>query len=292
MILVTGATGGLGKATIDALLKIVPASEITGLARDLSKATDLLKTGIQVKEGNYLDYASLVQAFEDVNKLILISAPTFTDRTSQQINVIKAAVQAGVKHVIYTGIQRKENSKWIIPMVTESDMATEKALEESGLFYTIVRNNIYADVLPFFLGDLTAISQVSFPSGNGKVSFVARTEFGEALANLVTQENHNNKIYTLTNAESLTFAEIAEIISGLSGTPVDFEDISREDYVNLRVEAGIPRLAAEFAADWAGAIQEGEFGEVKSDLEHLLGRKPIALKDFLQATFFAMAEGN
>ncbi len=285
MILVTGATGGLGRATVDALLKKIPAGEIIALVRDLEKATDLIEKGVKVIEGDYFDYDSLVKAFEGVEKIVLVSAPTFTDRVTQQANVIKAAKEAGVSHIIYTGMQRKNDDSWIIPMVTESDKETEQLLVESGLQYTIVLNNVYADVIPFFIGNPAEISEVKFPSGDSKISFVARDEFGEALANLVTENGHENKVYILSNVESWSFAEIAEMLSGISGKKIDFVNISKEEYINKKEQEGYPGPVAEFATEWANAAIAGELDEVYPALEILLGRKPQSLNDFLKRYF-------
>lgn len=285
MISVTGATGGLGRATVDALLKKIPAGEIIALVRDLGKATDLIEKGVNVKEGDYFDYNSLVKAFEGVEKIVLVSAPTFTDRVIQQANVINAAKEAGVSHVIYTGIQRSKDSTWVVPMVTESDSETEQLLIGSGLKYTIVLNNIYADVIPFFIGNPAEITEVKFPSGDSKISFVARDEFGEALANLVTENGHENKVYTLSNKESWSFADIAAMLSDISGKKMDFVNVSKEEYINIKEQEGYPKPAAEFAVDWANAALAGELDEVNPALEILLGRKPQSLNDFLKRYF-------
>lgn len=285
MILVTGATGGLGRATIDSLVKKIPAKEIIALVRDSEKAADLIEKGVVIKEGDYLDYNSLVAAFQGVEKVILISAPTFTDRITQQTNVINAAKEAGVSHLIYTGIQRKKDDSWIVPMVTESDKITEQLLIESGVDYTIVLNNIYADVIPFFIGNPATISEVKYPSGDAKISFVAREDFGEALANLVIQSGHENKIYTLSNSESWSFADIAAILTEISGRKIDFINVSREEYINLKEKEGYPKPVAEFAVEWANAALAGELDEVNPALEILLGRKPSSLKDFLKRYF-------
>lgn len=285
MILVTGATGGLGKATIEALLRKVSPTQIAGMARDVDKASALTERGVVVRQGDYFSYESMVQAFTGVKTLVLVSAPTFSDRETQHHNAIKAAKDAGVSHVIFTSIQRKENSRWIIPMVTESDKDAEQKLKESGLDYTIVLNNIYTDVLDFFIGDPTRISKIEFPAGDGKISFVTRVDFGEALANIATQQGHKNKTYTLSNSEALSFAQIAAMISELRGQNVEYVNVSREAYIDAKVALGFPRPVAAFAADWADAVRVGELGEVHLTAEQILGRKPATLKEYLKANF-------
>jgi NAD(P)H dehydrogenase (quinone) len=287
MILVTGATGGLGKATIDKLVELVAPGEIKALVRDASKAENLVEQGINIAIGDYLDYDSLINAFQGVDTVILISAPVFSDRETQQRNAINAAVSAGVGHFILTGIQRKENSDWIIPMVTESDLDSEKLLKESGLSYTIVLNNIYSDVLSFLMGVNPAQTSVlEMPAGDGKVSFTTRADFGEGLAILALQDGHQNKTYTFTNSESLSFGEIAEIISELSGRTVPYVNVDREDYVSKLVAGGLPEPVADFLACWPDAIRVGEMEKTFPILTELLGHEPTSLRNYLKEEYF------
>ncbi len=101
-ILVTGATGGLGKAVVEQLLKNGGADQLSVLARDPAKATDLQAQGVHVHKGDYTDYASLLAAFAGVDKLFLVSGNDVHNRVPQHANVIKAATEAGVKHIVYT----------------------------------------------------------------------------------------------------------------------------------------------------------------------------------------------
>lgn len=110
MILVTGSTGHLGKAVIAFLLKKVHSNQIAALARDPKKAEDLTAKGIDVKQGDYSDYDSLVKAFEGIEKLLLVSSSALAGVAEQHANAINAATKAGVKHIIYTSIvSRSEN---------------------------------------------------------------------------------------------------------------------------------------------------------------------------------------
>lgn len=282
MILVTGATGGLGKATINALLNKIPADQIVGLARDLNKAQHLVRDGVEVRQGDYLDDDSLVKAFTGIDQLVLISAPTFTDREKQHRNVIKAAVAAGVKHLYYTGIQARKNSQWIIPMATESDKDAEEVIKKSGLTYTYVRNTVYADTLGFLLGANVLKAGVSFPSGDGRIAYATKADLGEGLASLVIGGGYDNQEITLSNTESWSSADIAALLSQISGQEVPFLKRTRSEYVSYLESTGLPFMYADFAADWAEAKREGEFSETDPSLEKLLGRKPTSLGDYLK----------
>ena len=109
MILITGATGHLGKATIDFLLKKgVSATNIVALVRDEAKAADLKALGVGLRKGDYNDAASLETAFQGIDKLLLVSSSDINDRTAQHLNAVNAAKKAGVKHIIYTSFQQKQ----------------------------------------------------------------------------------------------------------------------------------------------------------------------------------------
>ena len=139
-ILVTGASGNIGRLTLQHLLKRVPASDLVGLVRDPAKATDLAAAGIEIRQGDYFDYDGLVRAFEGIAKVMLVSATAFTDRNTQHQNVISAARQAGVKHIVYMPIIREAESAFTLPDITEQDRFVEEQLKASGLTYTLVRH--------------------------------------------------------------------------------------------------------------------------------------------------------
>lgn len=105
MILITGATGNYGKATIDFLLKKgIQANSISALVRNEAKAEDLKAKGINLRIGDYDNYASLVKAFKGVDKLLLVSGSDVADRTKQHENAVNAAKEAGVRHIFYTSL--------------------------------------------------------------------------------------------------------------------------------------------------------------------------------------------
>ncbi|MEW5676036.1 SDR family oxidoreductase [Flavobacterium enshiense] len=287
MILITGATGGLGQATIKALLKLTPSNQIAALARDKSKASNLIEKGIDVRIGDYDSYESLVTAFKGIDKLLLISAPALSDlRLSRESNAIKAAKEAGVKHILFTGIQNRKDQNYIMPMVTEISLEIEKQLKESGLHYTILENSIYADSVEVFIGSKAIENGVIFPAGNGKIAYASRADLGEGIANLLVQEGHENKKYTLSNSSSWSFSDIAEILSEISGKEVKYNNTSRKDFIDYRMNTdGLPEFVATFLADWGAATENGEFEENDPMLEELLGRKPMTLNEFLKTTF-------
>lgn len=285
MILVTGATGGLGHQTIDFLLTTTPAVEIAALVRDFSKASDLVERGVDVRQADYFDYPALVQAFRGVDKLLLVSAVAFTDRLQQHRNVIDAAKQAGVKHLFYTSIQR--STDFVMPQVTESDLATEAYLKASGLTYTILKNGYYFDGLGYLIGSEVPDTEIRFPAGDGKIAFVKRTELAAATAALLTSEGHANQEYTLSGSEAYSFADIAREFSALAGRPIAYQSIELAPYIAQKVAAGFPEVVANFFAQWGAATKEGMLAGTHDTVEGLLGRKPTSLREYLKTTYFS-----
>ncbi|WP_313976498.1 SDR family oxidoreductase [Xanthocytophaga flavus] len=284
MILVTGATGGLGHQTIDFLLTTTPPSEIVAMVRDISKATDLIKRGVDVRQADYLDYPSLVEAFRGVDKVLLVSAVAFTDRVRQHQNVIDAAKETGVKHIFYTSIQR--STDFVMPQVTESDLATEAYLKASGLVYTILKNGYYFEGLGYLIGNQVPDAQILFPAGEGKIAFVSRTELAAATAALLTNEGHENQEYTLSGSEAYSFHDIARELSTLAGRDITYETTEVASYVARQVAAGLPEVVASFLAQWGQAAKHGMLAGTHHTVEHLLGRKPTSLREFLKTTYF------
>jgi len=284
MILVTGATGGLGRATIDCLLTTTPAAEIAALVRDASRATDLAQRGIDVRQADYFDYPALVRAFRGVEKVLLVSAVAFTDRAQQHRNVIDAAKAAGVKHLFYTSIQR--SSDFVLAEVTESDLATEAYLRASGLVYTILRNGYYFEGLAYLIGREAPAAEIRFPAGEGRMALVTRTDLAAATAALLTSEGHDNQTYTLTGSQAYSFHDIARELSGLAGRPITYRSSEPAPYIAQQVAAGFPEPVANFFAQWGAATQHGMLAGTTDTVERLLGHPPTSLREYLKATYF------
>jgi NAD(P)H dehydrogenase (quinone) len=283
MILVTGATGGLGHQIIDFLLTTTPATEIAALVREVTKATDLAERGVDIRQADYFDYPALVQAFRGIDKVLLVSAVAFTDRVRQHRNVIDAAKETGVKHIFYTSIQRSTN--FVMQEVTESDLTTEAYLKASGLVYTILRNGYYFEGLTYLIGSEVPKGEISFPAGEGRIAFVKRTELAAATAALLTSEGNDNQEYTLSGSESYSFHDIAREFSALAGQPITYKSSELEPYIAQKVAAGYPEVVANFLAQWGAATKDGMLAGTHHTVEQLLGRKPTSLREYLRETY-------
>ncbi|KQB43504.1 NmrA family protein [Flavobacterium daejeonense] len=286
-ILVTGATGNFGTATIDFLLNkgIAPAN-ISALVRNESKAVDLAAKGIQLRIGDYDNYESLVAAFQGVEKLVLVSGTDLANRSAQQLNAVKAAKEAGVKHIVYTSFERKNETETSpIAFLAQSHIETDNAIKASGLTYTILKNNLYLEVLPMFLGDKVLESGVFFPAGEGQAAYVSRNDLAEATATILTSDGHENKEYATSNIENYSMNTIAATLSAITNKEVAYLNPNVEDYQAALTNAGVPAEYIGMFVGFAEAIKQREFQTENSDLEKLLGRKPQSLTEFLKQVY-------
>jgi NAD(P)H dehydrogenase (quinone) len=285
MILITGATGHFGSLTIDFLLaKGIEPKHITALVRKPDNVQNLQSKGVHIVTGDYDDHDSLVKAFDGIDKLLLISGNDIPKRASQHENAIKAAKQANVKHIIYTSGERKDDTPdsplWPF---SGAHIKTEKWLQESGLVYTILKNTLYMDYIPFFIGNVLETNTIYLPAGNGKISVALRSEMAEAAATVLASEGHENKIYDIVNTESYSYADVARYISETVGRTIKYISPSVEEFTETlkKSGAGIPE-------EFLGIVlaqSQGDGDIVGSDLEKLIGRKPMSLEPFLQETY-------
>lgn len=279
MILVTGATGNLGKATVEFLVKKVPANQVAVLVRDEEKAADLKALGVNLRVGDYHDKDSLVKAFTGIEKVLLISSNDFNDRLGQQKRAVDAAKEAGVKHILYTGVSMQNIENSALKQIMGDHYDTEKHILESGLDYTFLRDNLYADVIPMFIGEHVFETGINFPAGDGKVPFSLRTEMAEAFANVLSSEGHENKIYEISNGKSYSFNDVAEALSAHSGKTVTYNSPSAADFSKALSEAGVPEAMIGFSLAFATGTKDGDFDIPNNHLEQLLGRKPSSLNE-------------
>jgi NAD(P)H dehydrogenase (quinone) len=240
--------------------------------------------GVEVRQADYTDYPALVKTFQGIEKVLLVSTVAFSDRVSQHRNVIDAAKEAGVKHLFYTSIQR--SSDFVMPEVTESDLATEAYLKASGLAYTILHNGYYFEGLGYLIGTEVPESEIHVPAGDGKIAFVKRTELAAATAALLTSEGHENQAYTLTGSEAYSFHDVARELSALAGRPITYQNIEPAPYIAQKVAAGFPDFVATFFAQWGDAAKHGMLAGTDGTVERLIGRKSTSLRDYLKATYF------
>lgn len=281
MILITGGNGQLGRATIEMLLNKTNADNIAVSVREPEKAKDLSAKGISVRQGNFNNPETLTKAFEGATILLLISTSDAADlRAKQHITAIDAAKKAGVKHIVYTSlIHYAGKSRY---HMINNHLETEAHLLASGLTYTIIREGLYLDYLPMMLGNFNETKQIFYPAANAKVSFVLRNDIAEGIANILTSGGHENKTYNFTPSTAYSFEEISNILSELTETSIDYIDITLDAFEEGMRKYQLPEYVISLSTELASLLRENALLKPDTQLEKLLGRKPIDTKDFLQ----------
>ncbi|MBW2961047.1 SDR family oxidoreductase [Mesonia aestuariivivens] len=286
-ILVTGATGNLGGLVIDNLLEKIEANQIAALVRDTNKAKELNAKGIDVREGNYDDVASLTEAFKGIEKLYFVSGGDLENRPQQHLNVVEAAEKAGVKHVIYTSFGRKDESENSpIYLVAKGHLAAENALKSANLDYTVLKHNLYMEVIPLFAGENLLESKTIFlPAEEGKTGFMARKDMAKIAAKILTNSGHENKFYEVSGTKAYTFTEVAQLISEVSGKEINYVSPSPEEFVKTLQGYGVPQPAIDITLMFAQGTAQGEFNKTASTYKDLTGNEPTSLKEFLKEVY-------
>lgn len=283
-ILITGATGHLGRVVIEHLLTRTKAENIVALVRDESKAKDLQEKNIGLRTGSYDDLISLERAVEGVDKVLLISGLD-ANRLQQHKNIVDAAKKASVQHILYTGVALRDVTTSAIKAFMDDHFLTEDYIKESGLAYTFLRNTLYAEAVPMFAGEKAIETGIYLPAGDGKVPFVHRKDLGEATAKVLVEGGHENKIYQLTGGTLYSYSDVVRLLSEISGSEVSFTDADANTFPNTLRQSGVPEAAIFVVSGFTADVKNKQFEIESDDLERLLGRKPTALKEVLKEVY-------
>ncbi|THF70845.1 SDR family oxidoreductase [Deinococcus sp. Arct2-2] len=284
MILVTGATGKLGRIVVQHLLKDAAPDQIAVLVRDESKAADLKAAGVSVRVGHYDDLSLLGQAMQGIDRVLLIAGTDEERRVQQHQNVIDAAKQAGVQGIAYTSRTLKDRST-LANKLMEGHFQTEDAVRASGLNYAVFRNVLYMDALPQFVGEQVFETGIRLPAGQGRVAFALRSDMGEAIANSLLNDQWNQTTYHLTGTEPYSFEDVAAELTRLSGKAVAYYPVEAAAFEAQMIGRGVPPVVAQRVAGFMTDIKNGQEDEISPDLERLLGRRPALLGEGLRTLF-------
>lgn len=282
MIVVTGATGNLGRQVVEGLLKQLPSSRIGVSVRDPAKAEDLQQLGIRVIQGDFADPATLPAAFDGAEQVFIISVNRFgPEATQQHANAIQAAKVAGARRILYTSHQAASPASVFVPC-SQNHAPTEALLQASGVPYVSLRNGFYAESALFQLGGFQQTGKLSLPA-DGPVSWTARADLAEAAVAALTQPGLLDGISPpLTASETLDFNGIAKLVSEILGREVVRETISDAAYREGLMAQGLPAFMADALGTLYAAARAHEFDIIDPTLERILRRKPTPMQTVLQ----------
>ncbi|MFB3166943.1 SDR family oxidoreductase [Neobacillus sp. 179-C4.2 HS] len=280
-ILVTGAAGKLGSNIVENLVKKVPASDIIAGVREpqSEKAKAYEAQGIEVRLTDFEKKETLVEAFKGVDRVFIVSTvPVMETAIQQQKNTVEAAKETGVSQLVYSSAPRADVSDFVL---AAPHRERENIIKESGIPYVFVRNNWYVE------NELGTIQQCLngapwvTSAGEGKVAWVYRPDLGEATANVLAGDGHDNKAYELAG-ENLTQQQFVDAVNEVTGKEIPLLAVDTEDHAKMVKEAGVPEEFVSLLVMIQNGIREGGLEAPHSDLEMLLGRKPTSVKEALQ----------
>lgn len=277
-ILVTGATGNLGALVVQELLKIVPAESIAVSVRDPQKAEHLSAQGIEVRQGDFNDYHSLVSAFTGIDRLLIISTDDLQNRVNQQAAAVKAAKEANVSFIAYTSAPNAPNSKLVL---AKSHSETEEVIKESGIPYSFLRNNWYLENEMATFQSVLQGGPWVIATGEAKIGWASRRDFAEAAARVLTGEGHENTVYELSGTP-LTQEELANIFAEAMNRDVQVQYVDLETYSKMLSSTGMPEAVIGLLVSLQKDIGDGELNIESDDLEKLLGHPTTPLKTAFQ----------
>jgi NAD(P)H dehydrogenase (quinone) len=283
-IVVTGATGHLGRLTVEALLhRGTPADQIVATGRQVDKLDELAARGVTVKRADYTDPSSLADAFTGAEKVLLVSSSEVGQRAVQHANAIQAAKEAGVGLIAYTSIPKADTSSLLL---AAEHKQTEQLLADSGVPHVLLRNGWYVEN---YTGQLPVYLEhgIAGAAGEGKVSPATRADFAEAAATVLVEDGHAGKTYE-PGGQAVAMTDLAQVVSEAAGKPVEYHDMPVEQYTQVLVGAGLPEPVAAVFADGDRGIRDGELQVDPADLERLLGRPATPLAEAVRADVAAL----
>lgn len=279
-MLVTGATGQFGSIVVDTLLKTVPASSLAVSVRNPEKAEHLRTQGVDVRHGDFDKPETLEQAFAGVDRLLIVSADgDNATRIRQHQNAVDAAKKAGVSFIGYTSVSKADSST--LPLA-EVHRATEKAIRETGIPYSFLRNNWYAENEAGSVQGVLHGSPWLNAAGNARVGWALRSDYAQAAAAVIAGEGHENTVYELAG-KPRTQAELAAITAEVIGKEVNVVDVDDAALGKALQDAGMPDFVVAMFVGMQGPFREGSLDIESDELEKLLGRPAQPLTEFVKA---------
>lgn len=284
MILITGATGNLGSNVVRQLIKKSNPSQFIVSSSNESGVIKLKDKGLQARLANFSEPNTLKEAFKGIEKLLLISTMD-QNRFEQHKNVVNAAKEQGIKHIIYTSLAIKNIEISGVRDLMISHFQTEDYIKSSGLTYTILRNTMYADALNQILGSNDLNQNINLPGGTGKVPYALRSEMGEATANLLLQDNHQNITYNITGSQAYSYSDLIREFKNISSKELIYNDISEDSFTEGLKQAGFPDFVIYLHVGTIADIKNHQYEITDKTMESLLGRPTANAQKFLKEVF-------
>ena len=275
MIVVTAATGHLGRLVVEGLLKVVPARELAVAVRNPDKAKDLAARGVEVRRADYSRPETLGPALAGAEKLLLISSSEVGQRAAQHAAVVRAAKGAGVKLVAYTSMLRADTSRLAL---AAEHKATEAEIRASGLPHVFLRNGWYLENYTENLAPALQHGALVGSAGSGRIAAAARADYAEAAVAVLTR-GPEKEVYELAGDRPFTMAELAAEVSREARKPIAYRDLPPDQYRAILIGAGLPGPYADILVDADVQAAKGDLDDTSGALRRLIGHSTTPLGD-------------
>lgn len=285
-LVVAGASGKLGRRTAELLLETGAAPELILVTRSPAAVADLGERGCDVRFGDYNEPDSLLDAFSGAQRILLISASDIDIRAEQHRAAIRAAASVGIRHVVYTsGLSPEPPNPAVI---APSHYATERALVESELSWTVLRDSLYSEYQVPEAAQAIASGTLTHNRGDGQVAYVSREDCAAVAAAVLTGSGHEGCVYDVTGSELFTARDLAALYGELGGRAVEVEELDDGAFVEL-LQGGAQdddhaRYGAHLVASFGRSIRQGYMASRSDVVERLTRRPPRTLRAVLEAT--------
>jgi len=280
MIVITGASGQLGRLVIKSLLAKLPASQIVAAVRNPASVSDLASLGVQVRQADYSSPPSLEAAFRGAEKVLLISSSEVGQRVAQHKNVIDAAKQAGVSLLAYTSLLHADSSPLFL---AGEHTETEAYLAQSGVPFVLLRNGWYTENYLASIQPSLQHGAYIGSAGEGRIASAARADYAEAAAIVLTTPGQAGKVYELAGDDSYTLSEFAAQLSLRAGKQIPYVNLPEAEFKQALVGAGLPEPLAGVLADSDFGASSGALFDDAHQLSALIGRATTPLSSLIQA---------
>lgn len=284
-IVVTGATGALGRLVVEHLLATVPAEQVAAVVRDKEKAAATAARGVEIRVADYDRPETLADAFRAGDRVLLISGSEVGRRVAQHTAVIDAAKAAGVAQLAYTGILGGPDADFLL---AAEHKETERLILASGLPYTFLRNGWYTENYTANLAPVLAHGAVVGNAGDGRIASATRADFAAAAAAVLTGEGHLGAAYELSGDTAWSLDEYAAQVAAATGEEITYSRVPAAAHQEILVGAGVPEAFAAILVDVDEAIGRGLLAGTSGDLARLIGRPTTPLADTVASAVAAL----
>jgi uncharacterized protein YbjT (DUF2867 family) len=275
MILVTGASGNVGKAALAQLLAL--GAPVRALYRSQAEAAKA-PAGADIAIADFSDRAALDQALDDVKQVYLVCA-AIPQLVQLESAVIDACRDHSVSHLVLNsaygaGQWPKSFPSW--------HSQVEEHLRASGIPHTILRPETFMQNMITYYAASIRSSRAFYAAGrDAPLAFIDIRDIAAVIAQCLTQPGHEGATYTLTGSEALTYAQVAERISHIVGTPIAYVDLPPEQIRQSLLGFGMPAWQVDAILDLQAFYTEGPGATITGDVHKILGRDPILFDQFL-----------